>query len=63
MSDAKQISLNAQQPKVIETDGLKIVENSPPDQIAADLHEQNQKATKSPTLGLRFAKMIPPGCG
>jgi hypothetical protein len=63
MSDAEQIATNASQPKSIKTDGLEVVEHGVPDQIAADQHEQNQKATKSPTLGLRFAKMIPPGCG
>ena len=57
------IESNAQAPASASTDGFSAQQHSLPDQIAADQHvAANAAVTRDTrTLGVRFAKIVPPG--
>ena len=55
------ISENAQQPAKATVDGQTAEQHNLKDQIAADRHLSSKDAVKSPTRGLRFSKLVPPG--
>lgn len=52
---------NAAAPASITVDGQTVSEHSLPDLIAADKHLAARAAADSPTFGLRFARVVPPG--
>ena len=59
MSDAirTQIEENAQAPRSIETDGLRVVEQPIPDQIAAAREADRVANRNSSTLPIRFSRV------
>ncbi|MEX0702018.1 MAG: hypothetical protein WD069_07975 [Planctomycetales bacterium] len=57
------IRQNAQAPASASMDGASAAQHPLRDQIEADRHLAARKAAKSPTFGLRLAKIIPPGGG
>lgn len=58
---AQQIAANATQPASASVDGNSVAQHSLSDQIAAAKFVATQQAQKSPTQGLRFTRLRPPG--
>ena len=56
-----QISENAAGPKKASGDTGSIEQHSPADQIAADRYLASKQAARSKGLGIRLAKLVPPG--
>ncbi len=56
-----QIRENAQGPKRARGDSGEVEQHPLPDQIAADRYLASKEAAKAKGLGVRVAKMIPPG--
>lgn len=52
---------NATAPASISADGRTVTEHSLPDQIAAAKFLDAKEALASPTFGMRFARIVPPG--
>lgn len=59
ISDA--ISTNAQGPQSASGDAGSVSQHSLSDQIAADKYLRGKDAASSPTRGLRFSSLKPPG--
>jgi len=55
------IKENAAGPAKASGDGTSMEQHKLPDQIAADKYLAGKKAMASPTLGLRMARIVPPG--
>jgi len=55
------IEENAKGPKKATGDSGSIEQHPLKDQIAADKFLASKEATKQPSRGLRFSKLIPPG--
>ena len=62
-ADAASTALNAAVagPKSATTDGMTVESQPIPDLIAADKYLASKCAASSPTRGLRFNKLVPPG--
>ena len=56
-----QIRDNAAGPKKATGDSSSVEQHPLADQIAADRHLASKKATRSKGLGIRIAKLVPPG--
>jgi hypothetical protein len=62
MSDlASQIETNAQGPRRASGDQGSMEQHSLLDQIEADRYLRGQQALRKGKLGIRFAKLVPPG--
>lgn len=57
------IAENATGPKSVSVDGSNVQQHSLADQIAARNDVAAQSSTSKAHRGLRFTKLIPPGCG
>jgi len=57
------IAENATGPKSVSVDGSNVQQHSLADQIAARNDVASQEAASKAHRGLRFTKLIPPGCG
>lgn len=55
------ISENAQGPAKASADGTSVEQHSLRDQIEADKYLSSKQAMKTPGLGLRKIKIVPPG--
>lgn len=55
------IEENAQGPKKASGDSGSVEQHPLTEQIAADKYLASKEATKSPSRGVRFSKLIPPG--
>jgi len=55
------IEENAKGPKKASGDSGSFEQHSLPDQVEADKYLASKKAMKSPSRGVRFSKLIPPG--
>ena len=64
MSDpiATAISTNAQQPRRVKGDEGEVEQQPIQDQIKADQYIAGKTAMSQPSRGLRFSKLVPPGC-
>ena len=47
----------------VSVDGQTVVQKSVAEQIAAAQFVAQQAAKSKPHFGVRFAKLVPPGCG
>lgn len=64
MSDlSEQIETTAASPKKASTGDQSVESQSLTELIEADRHLAAKTASNSPSFGLRFAKMVPPGAG
>jgi hypothetical protein len=65
MSDEiqQQIKKAAGSPKRVSVDGQNVDGRSLEELIKADRYMKSQEAAKSPSKGLNFSKLIPPGAG
>ncbi len=57
----EQLGTVAVNPAEMETDGLKVKEQTIPDLIAAAKFLGAQGGSATPARGLRFTKLVPPG--
>jgi hypothetical protein len=57
------IAENATGPKSVTVDGNNVNQHSLADQIAARNAVAANTASSSAKFGLRFTKLVPPGCG
>lgn len=57
------IAENATGPKSVSVDGSNVQQHSLADQIAARNDVASQSSASKAHRGLRFTKLIPPGCG
>ena len=57
----KAIRDNATGPAKVTADGVTVEQQKLTEQIAADKHEGAKKAFRSRTIGLRIARIVPPG--
>ena len=61
-SDLEQaIRENASQPAKASVDGQSVEQHPLKDQIEADRYLASKDATRKPGLGIKFAKIVPPG--
>lgn len=61
LSDAIRDAANA--PKKTQVKSTSVEEHAIGDLIAADRHLANKAAGNRNHMGLRFTKIVPPGCG
>ena len=61
ISDA--IAENATGPKSVTVDGNNVQQHSIPEQIAARNDVAAQQSASKAHRGLRFTRLVPPGCG
>ncbi len=52
---------NAAQPAKASVDGQSVEQHSLKDQIEADRYLASKDAARKPGLGVKFAKLVPPG--
>jgi hypothetical protein len=52
---------NASQPAKASGDGQSVEQHSLKDQIEADRYLASKDAARKPGLGVKFAKLVPPG--
>ncbi|XVJ59982.1 MAG: hypothetical protein HEQ23_11505 [Tepidisphaera sp.] len=52
---------NAAQPAKASVDGQSVEQHPLKDQIEADRYLASKEAARKPGLGIRFAKIVPPG--
>jgi hypothetical protein len=52
---------NAEGPKRAQGDSGSIEQHSLKDQTEADRYLESKKATRKPGIGVKFAKLVPPG--
>jgi hypothetical protein len=52
---------NASQPAKAAVDGQSVEQHPLPDQIEADRYLASKEAVRKPGLGVKFAKIVPPG--
>jgi hypothetical protein len=52
---------NASQPAKASVDGQSVEQHSLKDQIEADRYLASKDAARKPGLGVKFAKLVPPG--
>ncbi|MCW5777731.1 MAG: hypothetical protein KIS87_14945 [Phycisphaeraceae bacterium] len=52
---------NASQPAKASVDGQSVDQHSLKDQIEADRYLASKDAARKPGLGVKFAKIVPPG--
>ena len=52
---------NASQPAKASVDGQSVEQHSLKDQIEADRYLASKDASRKPGLGIKFAKIVPPG--
>ena len=55
------IAENAAGPAKASVDGQSVEQHPLPDVIEADRYRASKKASRKPGLGIRFAKLVPPG--
>jgi len=55
------IRYNASQPAKASIDGQSVEQHSLKDQIEADRYLASKDAARKPGLGVKFAKLVPPG--
>ena len=55
------IRTNAEGPRSASGDSGSMQQHSIPDQIAADRYLESKKAARTKGLGIRLAKVVPPG--
>ena len=55
------IEQNAAGPKQASADGVSVQQHSLTEQIAADKYLAGKRAMASPGLGIKMAKIVPPG--
>jgi len=55
------IQETVQGPAEVQTDGVRVKAQSVKDQIEADRYLAAKDAAKNKKLGVRFAKLVPPG--
>ena len=61
-SDLEQaIRENASQPEKASVDGQSVEQHPLKDQIEADRYLASKDAARKPGLGIKFAKIVPPG--
>jgi len=52
---------NAAGPAKASVDGQSVEQHPLPDVIEADRYRESKKASRKPGIGIRFAKLVPPG--
>ena len=55
------IAENAAGPAKASVDGQSVEQHPLPDVIEADRYRESKKASRKPGIGIRFAKLVPPG--
>jgi len=55
------IAENAAGPAKASIDGQSVEQHPLPDVIEADRYRESKKASRKPGIGVRFAKLVPPG--
>ena len=55
------IAENATGPAKASVDGQSVEQHPLPDVIEADRYRESKKASRKPGIGIRFAKLVPPG--
>ena len=55
------IAENAAGPAKASVDGQSVEQHPLPDVIEADRYRESKKASRKPGMGIRFAKLVPPG--
>lgn len=55
------IEENAKGPAKVTGDAGSVEQHKLADQVAADRYLASKRAAKSPRLGIRFTKLVPPG--
>ncbi len=55
------IAENAAGPAKASVDGQSVEQHPLPDVIEADRYRESKKASRKPGIGIRFAKLMPPG--
>jgi len=55
------IAENAAGPAKASVDGQSVEQHSLPDVIEADRYRESKNASRKPGMGIRFAKLVPPG--
>ncbi|MBX3404399.1 MAG: hypothetical protein KF699_13390 [Phycisphaeraceae bacterium] len=60
-SDDDALRESAKQPAKVSVDGQSVEQHSLKDQIEADRYLASKDAARKPGLGVKFAKIVPPG--
>lgn len=55
------IAENAAGPAKASVDGQSVEQHPLPDVIEADRYRESKKASRKPGIGIKFAKLVPPG--
>ena len=55
------IAENAAGPAKASVDGQSVEQHPLPDVIEADRYRESKKASRKPGIGIRLAKLVPPG--
>lgn len=61
LNDDEALREAAKQPAKASVDGQSVEQHSLKDQIEADRYLASKNAAKKPGLGIKFAKIVPPG--
>lgn len=59
----EEIESVAEGPRSVTTDAGNVTAQSIPDMIQADRYIKGSAAAGNANFGLRFTKLVPPGCG
>lgn len=61
LSDDEALREAANQPAKVSVDGQSVEQHALKDRIEADRYFASKDAAKKPGLGIKFAKIVPPG--
>lgn len=61
MADVETIETAAANPQEASVDGVKMVQHSLPDLIAAEKHVAAKRARRDKYRGIRYNRIVPPG--